>query len=277
MDYKIIVDSCCDMTAQLKKRLGVLSVPMFLRLGQKEYIDDDTLDLAKFMDEMAECTDKITTAAPSPASFQSTIEGAENSFVITLSDKLSTSYANAVLGKKSLDEQGSVNTHVFTSLSASAGETLVAVKLRELLSAGMSIENIIQTVNTFIENMKTYFVLENYDTLVKNGRMGKITGRIISVLNIKLIMGSDGHGNIAMHGNSRGTNQMINKIMTYIKNSGRNTGEENMVISHCNNPGLAERVSAAVKQQFDFKEIIIVPTGGISSVYAADQGIIMAF
>ena len=98
MDYKIIVDSCCDMTQQLKDRLGgIISVPLSVRLGQKEYIDDDTLDVAQFIKEMGTSGEKVSTAAPPPQSYQSAIEGAVRSFVVTLSDKLSSSFSSAYL------------------------------------------------------------------------------------------------------------------------------------------------------------------------------------
>lgn len=59
MEHKIIADSCCDMTPQLRERLGVVSVPLFIRLGEKEFIDDSTLDLDGFIDEMKYCTEKV--------------------------------------------------------------------------------------------------------------------------------------------------------------------------------------------------------------------------
>ncbi len=277
MEYKIIVDSCCDMTAQLKKRLGVMAIPLIMRLGQKEFTDDESLDLTGFMAEMKACTERVGSASPAPFLYKKAIESARNSFVVTLSSQLSGSYASAVMGKSYAEESGKADTHVFDSKSASAGEVLVAVKIRELLQNGMSKSHIIPTVNHFIENMKTYFVLERYDNLLKNGRLSKIKGKLISVLNIKLVMGSDGNGNIALYDKFRGSKQMIEKLLSFIESSGKKTHGENLVISHCNNLSMAKQLVAAIEQKYHFKEIFIVPTGGISSLYADDKGIVMAF
>ena len=276
MEYKIIVDSCCDMTVPLAEKLGVMSVPLTMRLGQKEFTDDDALNLSEFMAEMKACTEKASSASPSPFSYKEAMESARNSFVVTLSSQLSGSYASAVLGKTHAEENGS-DSHVFDSKSASAGQVLIAVKIRELLSNGIPKDQIISTVNNFIDNMKTYFVLERYDNLIKNGRLTKITEKIITVLNIKLVMGSDGKGSIALHAKPRGTKQMLEKMVAFIKSSERVTSGASMVISHCNNLPLAKQLASAITQHFDFKEIIIVPTRGISSLYADDKGIIMAF
>lgn len=277
MTCKIIVDSCCDITPQLKDRLDLTSVPLTMNLGKREFTDNDSLDLTRFMAEMKACTEKVGSAAPPPVLYQEAIENARSSFVVTLSSQLSGSYASAVTGKTLAEENGGADTYIFDSKSASAGEVLVAVKIRELLLKGLPRHHIIQTVNRFIENMKTYFVLERYDNLQKNGRLNKITGKLIHLMNIKLVMGSDESGNIALYAKPRGINQMMEKLLSLIESSGKRTEGENLVISHCNNPGLAKRLETAIKQRYRFKEIFIVPTGGISSLYADDKGIVLAF
>lgn len=277
MNCRIIVDSCCDMTPQLKNRLGITSVPLTMRLGQKEFTDNDSLDLSRFMSEMKACKERVGSASPSPFLYQKAIEISKSSFVVTLSSQLSGSYASAITGKALAEENSEVHSYIFDSKSASAGEVLVALKIRELLEKELTKDDIIQTVNCFIENLKTYFVLENFDNLLKNGRLNKITGKLISVLNIKLVMGSDGNGNIALHEKYRGVNHMIEKLLSLIECSGKKTNGENLVISHCNNLEVAQLLGAAVEQKYHFKEIFIVPTRGLSSLYADDKGIIIAF
>ena len=278
MDYKLIVDSCCDMTPELAERFGIETiVPMTVMLGSKEYIDDDNLDPMQFLTEMKACSEKCSSAAPSPHAFMEAIETAIHSFVVTISSQLSASFANATLGKSLAEEKGEFDTHIFDTKSASAGEVLVAAKIRELLSTGLSKEQIIKSINAFIDNMKTYFVLERYENLVKNGRLGKVKGRIVNMLNLKLIMGADGHGTIALFAKPRGTSQMLEKLVSMVKSSNKPTAGENMVICHCNNLPLAKQLSALFTQHFNFKEIFIVPVRGTISLYADDKGIVMAF
>jgi DegV family protein with EDD domain len=277
MKFGIIVDSCCDMTPDMKAAMDILSVPLTMRLGQKEYSDDETLDYPAYMADMKACMEKVGSASPSPYLYARAMAEKGSSFVITLSSQLSGSYSSALVGKTMAEEKGGVDTHIIDSKSASAGQTLVALKLHELLSQVLTKEEIIQAVNRFVDNMKTYFVLERYDNLQKNGRLNKITGSIANFLNLKLIMGSDGHGNIALYAKPRGTVKMLEKLLTFIEESGKGVAGENVVISHCNNPTLAQRLADAIKERFHFSKIHIVPTGGLSSLYADDQGIIMAF
>lgn len=276
MDYKIVADSCCDLTPDLKKQLGVTTVPLSLTLGNKTFVDDETLNLTEYMEEMKSFTGKIGSACPSPGMYKEAFTGALAAFAITLSSKLSGSHASAVMGKALAEEEGA-QVHVFDSKSASAGELLIAVKLHKLIHDGLQHSAIVSTIEAFIDEMKTYFVLDNLDNLIKNGRIGKLAGKLISGLGIKPIMGSDGDGSIVFVSPARGENQIIEKLADTIEKSGRQTAGECMVITHCNNPGLAGKLMNAIQHRYHFSEILVVPTGGLSSMYANNKGLVMAF
>lgn len=276
MEHHIIADSCCDLTPQLKAQLDVTTIPLTMRLGETEYPDDETLNLPAFMREMDACTGRVGSAAPPPGAYQEAFTQAGSAFAVTLSSQLSGSYASAVAGKACAEENGA-DVHVFDSKSASAGETLITLKLGEMIRQKLGKEAIIQCAQQFIDGMKTYFVLEKYDNLQKNGRLGKIAVKFISILGIRLVMGADGEGNIALFHKARGENQMLDKLLSLVETSGKKTQGEEMVISHCNNPGLAGRLAAQVKERFGFATVHILPTGGLSSLYADDKGLAMAF
>ncbi len=277
MKYKIVVDSCCDMTPELKERLDAVSVPLTITFGEKNFIDDETLDLPNFIKEMEKHDGKIGTAAPSPMLYKEAFEGDYNSFAVTLSANLSSSNNSAHIGKSIMEDKDNKNVHIFDSKSGTAGEVLVALKIRELIDEGMQRLNIIEHVENFIKNMKTFFVLDNINNLLKNGRLNKITGKIISIFNIKPLMGADQNGNIALFSYIWGEKQIVNKLSNMIKKSGKNTDGEKLVITHCENLSLAQKLMEAIKNKYNFKEILIVPTRGLSSVYANTKGVVMAF
>ncbi|MHA6481678.1 DegV family protein [Paenibacillus sp. strain BS8-2] len=276
MPYQIVVDSCCDLTEELKNDLKIRTVPLNLSLGDKHYVDDDTLEIPTFIEDMHRCTEKIGSSAPSPALYQQEYEGHDQSFVVTLSSKLSSSYNSALLGAQMLDD-ASGKVHVFDSKSAAAGELLIAMQIHELIQNGYSADEIVERIERFIMEMKTYFVLDNIDNLLKNGRLGKIKGKLINFLNIKPLLGSDGDGNITHYSNCKGQINIVKKMAATVKESGKDTKLLRAVISHCNNPVLAERLKQELELQFSFKEIIIVPTRGVSTMYANDKGVILAY
>ena len=275
MEYKLVADSCCDLTNELKQEWGVTSVPLTLTLAEKEFTDDDNLDLPQFMAEMKACKGRVGSAAPSPGSYADAFKGA-NAFAVTLSSSLSGSYASAMSGKSIAEETGA-NVHVFDSRSAAAAEVLIVMKIRKLIHEGLQKPEIITRVENFINEMRTFFVLDNIDNLLKNGRLNRITATIISTLHIRPIMGADGDGNISLFSHVQGWKQVVRKLADTIETDGRDTEGQSLVITHCNNPSLAEELRAEVERRYRFSEILVLPTRGVSSLYANEKGIIMSF
>ena len=277
MKNQIIVDSCCDMTPEMKQEMGIISVPLTMMLGEREFCDDDALNMNDFTSLVKHFSGKAGSASPAPYLYQNAIESAESAYVVTLSSKLSGSYNNAVVGNNEAVENGAAPACLFDSKSASAGQTLIAIKLHELISAKMPKEQIVEVMHRFIDNVKTYFVLENYDNLQKNGRLSKVTGSFIQMLNIKLIMGADGNGEIVLFNKCRGVKSMIGHLLSLIESSGKEIRNGNLVISHNNNPNMAEQLKSLIAENFNFKKVYVVPTGGLSSLYTDDKGIVLAF
>lgn len=278
MTCKIIVDSCCDLTPELRAKMNITTVPLTLTLGETSFTDDDQLDLADFMQRMKQHAGRVGSAAPSPSLYQEAFQGSRESYAITLSSNLSSSYSSAMLGKTMAeDECAEADIHVFDSKSASAGQVLLALNLRKMIDEKLHRSEIISKIEQKIKEMKTYFVLDNLDNLVKNGRLSKVAGKLISVLHIKPIMGSDGDGNIILYGHARGERQIVDRLADTIEKSGRDTEGETMVITHCNNPSLADKLKQAVMNRYRFAEIVVLPTNGVSSLYANNKGIIMAY
>jgi len=277
MDYNIIADSSCDISDSLVAKTDTKLIPFTLLLGDREYVDDNSLDVNSFVEDMKACTEKIGTAAPSPYLFEEAIKASEKTaFIITISSRLSGSYNSAVAAVKELEAEGR-NAYIVDSKSACAGEALVAMKLFELIESGLKLNEIIEKIEDFVKNMKTYFVLDKVDNLLKNGRLSKIKGKLIEILNIKPVLGSDGDGNIVQYSKARGAKQIVLKLMEVIEESKVDTAERSLVIAHCNNFPMAKDLESVARARFNFKDITIVKTRGLSSLYADDKGVVIAY
>lgn len=276
MNYKLVVDSCCDMIPMLRERVPVEVVPLVMMVGEESFVDDDKLDMPRFLAKMKASKTHSRSACPSPGDYADAYAGADVAFVVTLSANLSGSYNSAMLGKRLLEEKPG-EVHVFDSKSASAGELLLALKITEYIERKLENSEIVKNIESFVNDMKTFFVLESLDNLIKNGRMGKIAGTVASVLGIRPILGSDGNGNIAFYSKARGADAAIKKLAATIGEHCADTREKTLVITHCNNSKLAQRLKELVDAAYSFKEILIAPTGGLSSMYASEGGIVIAF
>lgn len=178
MDYKIVADSCCDLTPALLASDGPISVPLTISVEENQFTDDAALDLTQMLACMKRSKAAAKSACPPPASFAQAYRSAAHIFVVTLSSHLSGSHGSANSAKELLrDSEDAPRIHVFDSLSASAGETAVCLKIREYAQHGLPFEEVVERVQSFIHHMHTFFVLENLDTLIKAGRMGRKIGR----------------------------------------------------------------------------------------------------
>ena len=276
MTYKIIGDSCLDLTEELKKDSHFQMIPLTLQVGDTQVIDDETFDQAAFLKLVRENEECPKTACPSPEKFKEAYEcEAENIFVITLSEHLSGSYNAAVVGKQLYEEEhGPKNIAVIGSDSASAGELNIALRIRDLIEAGKSFQDIVEDIMVYREEMKTYFVLESLDTLRKNGRLTGLQAFFATALNIKPIM-SAAHGVIIKLEQARGINKALMRMTEIAMKHGGDTAKKRLVIAHCNNPERAQMVKDAMCRLGKFKDIVITETPGVATVYANDGGIVM--
>ena len=278
MSYKIVIDSCGELLEQWKQDERFTSVPLTLTVGSENIIDDETFDQADFLQKVAACPECPKSACPSPESYRKAFDcDADHVYCVTLSAELSGSYNSAVLGASLLhEEKEGVQIHVFNSCSASIGETLIAMKIVQCEEAGLPFEEVISVVNKYIEEQHTFFVLENLETLRKNGRLSRVKALLATALKIKPIMGSTPEGEICQLDQARGMNKALVKMVEKIVEATENSENKILAISHCNTPKKANMLKEAIQEKMKLKDIIVLDTAGVSSMYANDGGIIVA-
>lgn len=284
MTYKIIGDSCLDLTEELKKNPVFQMVPLTLQVGSNQVVDDETFDQKAFIDMVKASPECPKTACPSPESFKKAYQEAEADavFVITLSSHLSGSYNSAVLAKELYEEEmresGKSMTKkiaVIDSLSASSGELNQALYIRDLCEKGLDFEAVEEKARAYSHRMKTYFVLESLDTLRKNGRLSGLQAFFATALNIKPVMGAD-EGVIIKLDQARGINKALQRMCDIAVKEAGETEEKRLVICHVNHADRAAYVKAELEKRAQFKEIVITQAAGVATVYANDGGIILA-
>lgn len=277
MSYKIIVDSCGELTDEMKKSGHYKTASLSMQVDGTEVVDDETFDQAGFLKLVAESSQCPKSSCPSPEEYMCLYScGADRIYVVTLSSELSGSYNSAELGRKLfVEEQGEKQIYVFNSRSASVGESLIALKIQECEDKGMEFTQVVDCVEAYIKGQNTYFVLENLDTLRKNGRLTGIKSLVASALNIKPVMGSTPRGTICQLGQARGMKRALDKMVDYIVRNAVNTEEKILAIAHCNCPERAEQVRKMLLDRVNVKSSFVVDTAGISTMYANDGGIIV--
>lgn len=277
MSYRILCDSCTDLPVELQQDEHIVKVALSIQIEEENIIDDETFNQIDFLRKMNESKNCPKSSCPSPDSYMSHFDEAEDIYVVTLSSRLSGSYNSAELAKKLyLEDHPNKNIEVFDSKSASVGQTLIAMKIQEFIEKGFSFSDVVSKVNEFRDGLKTKFVLETLDTLRKNGRLSNLTAVICSALNIKPIMGAD-DGNIIKIDQARGIEKALLKMVKYMEEDVTDAKNRVLGISHCNNFERAIFVKEEIMKCIPFAKCFIANTGGISSLYANEGGIIVCY
>lgn len=276
MVRRLIADSCADFTPEKKTWTDVRLVPLTLTVDKEDVIDDETFCQKKFLEKMRRSLECPRSACPSPERYMREFEGADEIFVVTLSKHLSGSYQSALLAKQMYQEEHpEVKIEVVDSWSASVGESIIVLKLRSLLDK-FNFEEIVKKITTFRNNSQTKFVLEDLDVFIKNGRLTHVQAILCNALNIKpLLAGKEGQ--IVKLDQARGVERTLKKLVDSVVADVKEATTRTLAIAHCNHPERAERVRQMIMSKVPFRECMIVNTGGVSTMYANEGGIIVAY
>ena len=278
----ILADSCCDLSPELLKKTQAKIAPLTITIDDTHYVDDGTVDIPPYLAAMKASKNPVRSACPSPDQYAEDIRATEGDcFIVTLSAKLSGSHNAASLGVQlAQEDMPEKKVHVFDSESASAGETYIALMIHDLIAAGKSFEQIVELVEEKIRSMHTLFVLDSLDNLVKNGRISRTVALLANVLSIRLLMSDDGHGAIKNISKARGIKGALGQMVETCRKhtEGLAAASQRLVISYCNCPERARQVRDMIREKCPaIGEIILTPTSALSSMYANDGGIVIAY
>ena len=273
----LIVDSGCDISADVidHESCSLSYIPLNLQLDDKVYLDDENLDIEEYLVEM-ERSRGVKTSAPSPNLFFERFKTGDNVFVVTLSSKLSATYQSAMTAKNMyMEEYGKKFVHIFDSLSASVGQGIIAMKISELMKKGTSNLDIVEQVDNFIKDMRTFFILDKYDNLVKTGRIKPYIAKLASFLNVKPIC-SAFEGEIKMSDKARGYTKAVIRLVELIKETTGDLENRVVAISHCKCYEKAVALKEEILKHLNVKDVLIQECRGVVATYANRGGVVLA-
>lgn len=283
MSYKIVVDSCCDLTADMKKWDNLEVVPLTLEIGDYRIFDDESFDQDDFIERMKNNGGVAKSACPAPDAFAKAYEGDyDEVFVLTITDKLSGTYNSALQGKMLYEEENSdgKRIYVFNSLATSGLETLVAQELKRVCDSGMAFDEVTQYIDDYILNHTgLYFCLESLDALKSNGRLFALAAKVLEKIRVKLICRRTQEGNISLAGQDLTTNRALIKMAGIIGEdvSGKDLTGKTVIVSYVCCQEKAEFVADKIREKTGYTDVITLKASGLNSLYASNGGIIVSF
>ncbi|MGL4361685.1 MAG: DegV family protein [Cellulosilyticaceae bacterium] len=279
MKYGIVVDSSCDLlhlAPEFQAQIDFSRASLKLDIGNKEFIDNENLDIANFMKEMYDFKGKTGSAAPGPQEWINAFSKSENIFVLTITSAMSGCYASA---KTSVDlfkeDYPNRNICLIDTKSTGPEMTLLVQKLCSLIALDLPFDEISKQIQEYSTHTNLLFALSSLENLVKNGRVSKLVGSIAGILGIKLYGTASPEGTLAPIGKCRGKHNVFDKLVEEMYSRGYNGGK--VVMAHCFALDNANYMADKIRLKYPNASIEIMPTSGLCSYYAEQGGILVGF
>ena len=274
MNMKIVADS----SANLLKFAGVpyASVPLKIVTAEKEFVDDETLDTGEMLAYIESYKGKSGTACPSVGEWLEAFGDAEGVFTVAITSNLSGSH-NAAVQAKAVYEEQHPDRKVCNLDSLSTGPEMVLIveKLKELMDAGLSFEQIEAEIREYMKKTHLLFMLESVENLAKNGRVNPLIAKAVGFLGIRIVGKASDVGTLQQLHKCRGEKKGLEKLLEELKAHGFTGGK--VRIAHAHNEALAKATLSMIEANFPDIEGTITLMTGLCSFYAERGSVMVGF
>lgn len=219
MAVKLLVDSSSDINIEEAKSIGIEMIPMSITFGDEMYLDGVDISKRQFFEKLIESDELPKTSQINMFQFEEFFESltADGSEVvaITISSKLSGTYASAVQAAKNFEGK----VFVVDSLNACIGERILIQHAHRLIQDGITAEELVKRLDEDKHHIKLMALLDTLEYLQKGGRISAVTAVSGAVLHIKPVI-SVIDGEVKMIGKAMGSRKGNNLLMQLIDKSG---------------------------------------------------------
>lgn len=272
MTRRVVADCSADITEI--EGVDFRSVPLSISTDERTFIDDEHLDLDEMLNYLAGYSGRSYTACPGIETWLDCYSGADEIFVITISEGLSGTYNAAVTaGNIYMEENPGARVHVFDSLSAGAEVRMLTDRIAELVKEGKAFDEIIRLGDDYIKHSRIFFALESFHNFAANGRVNKVVAAAAGLLGIRVLATGNPQGQIIIAAKCRGEAGTLKAYLKNLDEAGYAGGR--IYIAQCQNESFAERIKAAILEKYPTADILIYPTRGLCSFYAEKGGILL--
>lgn len=263
---RIYSDSTCDLSQELLDRYNINIIPLFVRLGDDEYLDGVNItpeDLYKWSDAHGQTPG---TAAPGIDYISKILDpNSPDEYVIfTISSSMSACYNNIRLAAEALDMEERV--HIIDSANLSTGIGLQVIKAAELAGSRRSAKEIVKEIEAIKGKVRASFVIDTLTYLHRGGRCSGLTALLGTALKLHpRIAVTDG----AMHPEKKYRGNSHKYVMDYVKDMEsdlKNAQKDRVFITHS---GCDKEIVDSVREYLEgldhFDEILETRAGSVVS------------
>lgn len=277
MTWKIVTDSGSTLRdiKDLSQTIDYEIVPLSIITDAEEILDTPDIDLDYFVEQVKQAQ-KTSSACPSPEMYRQAFGDQEQVICFTITGTLSGSFNSADVARQQiLEENPDRQIHIFNTYSAGPEQDLLIKKAISLIEEGLAFDDVIEQLNAYHEKTDLLFLLESIQNLVKNGRVNKMIGSLVGLLNLRLVGERSRDGRIELANRARGTKKGLKILLEEMIDKGYQGGRVEIV--HMNNASLAQTMADRIRERFADVVIDIRMGTALCYYYGEENGLMIGF
>ena len=274
MKKLIVSDSSANLYRD--ERSYFTPVPMKIIAGEKEYADDETLDVAGMLDDLQKYSGPSGSSCPSVGDWLRAFGEAEEVFGISITSRLSGCYnAACIAAEEYMSEHAGRKVFILDSLTTGPEMELLVEKCRELIEAGYAFDEIKDRITEYLKRTRLLFSLESLSNFARNGRVRPSLAAIANLIGIRIVGRASSEGELEPLHKCRGEKRAIRQLWDSMQQSGYAGGK--VRIRHSDNRNAAEMLSGEILSSYPDADIKVGTNHGLCSYYAEKGGILVGF
>ena len=281
--YRIITDSCCDLTQELADELNLLSVPLYVNYKGGSYpnmLDESGLNTKEFYDSLR-AGEMAKTNAVNPSQWKDAVEpilkNGQDVLILAFSSGLSTTYNSACMAAQELmEEYPERKVCVVDTLCASLGQGMMCWYVGKKQREGASLEEARSYAEEIKPHMAHWFTVNDLFHLKRGGRVSAATAVVGTMLQIKPVLHVDDEGHLTSVSKARGRKGSLEALVAKVGEDAIEPEKQTMFISHGDCLEEAEYVGKLIQEKYGVPEIKYNYVGPVIGSHAG-PGVVALF
>lgn len=275
MKRVVVVDSSANLAGAAAER-GIVSVPMKVRVGEREFRDDASVDLPAMFSSLEGFSGPTSTSCPNIAEWTRAFSGADEVFALALTSKISGGFNSArAAAKQYMYECPGARVFVLDSLTTGPELELLAERACELAQTEGSFDDVVHAIRAYARRTHLMFSLAKLGNFVRNGRVSPVVAKAADILNIRIVGQASQTGELEPLNKARGEKRALKQLVENMRTAGFSGGR--VRIRHTDNPAAAESLAGLILASWPQSEVRIGENAALCSYYCEPGGILVGF
>ena len=271
---RIVTDSSANLTSV--KGCSFASVPMIVRLGDREYRDTEKLRVEVMLRDMRASRLATSTACPGPGDWLEAFGEESEIFAPVLTSKLSGCYSAArIAAAELLEAHPDRKVYVFDSLSTGPELELIVERFAELASEGLPFDEACREIRAYRTVTRLGFVLASLDNFARNGRVNPALARLVTMLHVHIVGRASAGGDLEPLNKCRGRAKAVEQLWKNMRQTGYAGGK--VRVRHTESPEAAEALCAMIREEYPDADVRVGDNRGLCAYYAERGGMLVGY